>query len=80
MKAGVPVVPVAIAGSEAIMPSGKAMIRPRKVVLVVGERITPAPGTSSGPARKREVEVVTEALGTALQALLDEAFAVLDRR
>ncbi len=80
VKAGVPIVPVGIAGSEDIMPSGKAMIRPRKVTVVVGAPIVPEPGTTSGPARKREVEVVTNRLGTLLQHVLDAAFTALEER
>jgi 1-acyl-sn-glycerol-3-phosphate acyltransferase len=78
VKAGVPVLPVGIAGSEDILPSGKVMIRPHRVAVVVGDPITPAPGTSSGPTRKREVEAINEQLATALQRLLDGAFAALD--
>ena len=78
VKAGVPVVPIGIAGTEEIMPRGKAMIRPHRVVLVVGDPIAPAPGIVSGPARKREVETVTARLGSSLQTLLDDAFAALD--
>ena len=80
VEAGVPVVPLGIAGSEVIMPSGKAMIRPRKVTVVVGAPIYPRPGTTSGPARKREVEAVTNELGTVLQRLLDAAFTALEDR
>lgn len=79
-KAGVPIVPVGIAGSEDIMPSGSPMIRLRRVAVVVGEPITPAPGTSSGRARKREVETITEHLGTELQQLFDTAFDTLPTR
>jgi 1-acyl-sn-glycerol-3-phosphate acyltransferase len=80
VKAGVPIVPVGIAGSEEIMPSGKSTIRPNKVAVVVGEPLVPAAGTSSGPARKREVQALSERLETALQGLLDRAFAQLPRR
>jgi 1-acyl-sn-glycerol-3-phosphate acyltransferase len=80
VKTGVPIVPVGIAGSEEIMPSGSRIIRPRKVTVVVGDPITPAPGTSSGPARKREMAAITTELGSALQQLLDGAFAALDTK
>ena len=55
-------------------------LRGRKVAVVVGEPITPAPGTSSGRARKREVETITEHLGTELQQLFDTAFDALPTR
>jgi 1-acyl-sn-glycerol-3-phosphate acyltransferase len=78
VKAGVPVLPVGIAGTEDILPSGKVMLRPHRVTVVVGDPITPAPRTASGPARKQEVEAITRQLGSALQHLFDAAFTALD--
>lgn len=77
VKAGVPILPVGIAGSEEIMPSGSPLIRPRRVAVVVGDLITPAPGTSTGRARKDEIAALGARLEESLQHLFDDAFAVL---
>ena len=42
LKAGVPIVPVGIGGSEAVMPKGAKFIHPRKVHVIVGPPIPPA--------------------------------------
>ena len=47
LKAGVPIVPVGIGGSEAVMPKGKRMIRPSKVHVIVGQPITAPPSVSA---------------------------------
>ena len=41
-RTGVPIVPVGIGGTEAVMPKGSKIIRPHKVVVVIGEPL-PAP-------------------------------------
>ena len=71
LKRGVPIVPVGVGGSEEILPSGKVMLRPHRVVVVVGEPIVPAAGASA--RRRSEVVAHTELLRTRLQACFDEA-------
>lgn len=71
-KAGVPIIPVGIGGSERVMPKGARFIYPRKVHVVVGEPI-PAP-TGDSPRDQREaVRVATLRLHAELQRLLDLA-------
>lgn len=72
-RAGVPLVPVGIGGSEQAMPIGARWIRPKKVTLVVGEPIHPpsAEGTSRVP--RRVVREMTEKLRKEVQVLYDEA-------
>jgi 1-acyl-sn-glycerol-3-phosphate acyltransferase len=77
VKAGVPILPVGIAGSEEIMPSGSPMIRPRRVAVVVGDVIMPAPDSVTGRARKEEIGGLSARLEGTLQGLFDDAFAVL---
>lgn len=72
-RTGVPLVPVGIGGSSDAMPLGAKVIRPHKIVLVVGEPIHPPPGDGSGRVRRRVVREMTEALRTSVQALYDEA-------
>jgi 1-acyl-sn-glycerol-3-phosphate acyltransferase len=72
-RTGVPLVPVGIGGSHKAMPVGSKLIRPHKIILVVGEPIAPPPGDGSGRVRRRVVRELTERLRTSVQALYDEA-------
>jgi len=70
----VPVVPVAIGGSEEILPSGKVLPRLRRVVIVIGEPILPP--HHGGRVRRREVAEMTEQLRVELQKCFDDALAL----
>ncbi len=72
VKAGVPIIPVGIGGSERVMPKGSKMIYPRKCVLVVGEPIH-APTDENGRIPRSAVREVTDTLSRELQRLFDEA-------
>lgn len=72
VKAGVPIIPLGIGGSEGVMRKGSKMIYPRKCVLVVGEPIV-APRDESGKIPRSAVREVTDRLATDLQRLFDEA-------
>ena len=72
VKAGVPVVPVGIGGSERVMPKGSRMIRPVKCVMVVGEPIV-AGVDAEGRIPRSAVKELTERLSRDLQVLFDEA-------
>ena len=72
VKAGVPIIPVGIGGSEGVMPKGSKMIYPRKCVVVVGEPIL-APLDASGKVPRSAVKDVTEMLSQELQRLFNEA-------
>ena len=73
-RAGVPLVPVGIGGSEAAMPRGSKMIWPRKITIVVGDPIRPATD-GSGRVPRRAVHELTETLHAVVQQLFDEAQA-----
>jgi 1-acyl-sn-glycerol-3-phosphate acyltransferase len=81
IKAGVPIVPVGIGGSEAAMPKGSKLLRPVKVHLVVGPPLyadLPATnGTDGADARRaaprKAVHDLTARLQAELQRLFDEA-------
>lgn len=72
VKAGVPIIPVGIGGSEGVMPKGSKMIYPRKCVIVVGEPITPQ-ADETGRIPRSAVKDITEQLTVELQRLFDEA-------
>ena len=69
----VPIVPLGIGGSEAMMPKGAKLPRPSKLVLVVGDPIPPPELTDRGRAPRSAVANLTERLHAELQVLFDEA-------
>jgi 1-acyl-sn-glycerol-3-phosphate acyltransferase len=77
-RAGVPIIPVGIGGSEWAMTKGSRRIRPVKVVVVVGEPIL-IPETASGRVPRRVMAEVTEVLHQRLQDLFDEALEAAGR-
>lgn len=78
-RAGVPVVPVGIGGSEWAMPKGTKFVRPVKVVMVVGDPIPPPRRGDTGRLSRRAVADVTAQLGEDLQVLFDRALAEAGR-
>jgi 1-acyl-sn-glycerol-3-phosphate acyltransferase len=72
-RTGVPIVPVGIGGSSEAMPVGSKFVRPRKIVIVVGEPIVPPAGEGTGRVKRRVVRELTDQLRTDVQALYDEA-------
>lgn len=72
VKAGVPIVPVGIGGSERVMPKGSKFIHPRKLHVVIGEPIR-APLDESGKVPRSAVRDVSAALHAQLQQLFDAA-------
>lgn len=72
VKAGAPIIPVGVGGSEMVMPKGKKMIRPHKCVVVVGEPLW-AEVDAEGRVPRSAVRDVTAKLSDELQRLFDEA-------
>ena len=73
VKLGVPIVPVAVGGSEEILASGKKMPRLHKVSVRVGAPIHPPADAST---RKRaDLVAISDELLKSLQTLFDEANA-----
>jgi 1-acyl-sn-glycerol-3-phosphate acyltransferase len=72
VKAGVPIIPVGIGGSEGVMPKGAKFLRPKKCVLVVGEPIT-VELDAEGRVPRAAVKDVTVRLSGELQRLFDNA-------
>ena len=73
-RAGVPLVPVGIGGSEQALPKGKRLPRPVKIHVIVGEPIVPPPIAEGArhPSR-RAVKELTVELQAVLQDLFDRA-------
>ncbi len=73
-RAGVPIVPVGIGGTERSMPKGAKFPRPVKVRVIVGPPLYPPPLPEGRrhPARKT-IHELTHALQRELQVLLDRA-------
>ena len=76
LRAGVPVVPVAIAGSEEILRAHKLPI-PRfgRVVIMIGEPLRP-PARDKSTVPRAEVDATTAELHDVLQVAFDEAGSV----
>ena len=72
LKAGVPIVPVGIGGSEAVMPKGSRFIHPSKVHVIVGPPIPP-PISAVARVPRAAVRDVTAELHATLQHLFDDA-------
>jgi 1-acyl-sn-glycerol-3-phosphate acyltransferase len=78
IRAGVPIVPVGIAGAEEIMRSHKVPIpRFRRVTIVVGAPIVPE-ARAAGAVARDKVDALTGDLAEALQHVLDAAYEMRD--
>jgi 1-acyl-sn-glycerol-3-phosphate acyltransferase len=73
LKAGVPIVPVGIGGSEAVMPKGAKFIHPSKVHVIVGAPIQPPASAAGARVPRSAVRDVTAELHATLQQLYDDA-------
>lgn len=74
-RAGVPVVPVGFGGAERAWPKGKKLIRPRKMVILIGEPIAPPQNPDGGRVKRSALKATTAQLHTQLQQLFDDAQA-----
>ena len=72
-KTDVPIIPMGIGGTEAMMPKGSKMIRPTKLVLIVGDPLPPPERTESGRTPRSAVTKLTQQLHDEIQRLFDEA-------
>lgn len=73
IRAGVPIVPVGIGGSERAMTKGSWLLRPVRCAVVVGSPLHPDAGPDQGRASRRAVRELSERLRAELQRLFDEA-------
>jgi len=78
-RTGATIVPVGIGGSASVMPKGKKVPRPRRIHLVVGEPIAPAPRTGGGRVSRSGLRQMTDELTASIQELYDRAVASTGR-
>jgi len=74
IKAGVPIVPVGIGGTEAVMRKGSKFIYPKKCVVVIGKPLLP-PQSQTGRTPRSATTELTAQLKQSLQELFDLAQA-----
>ena len=74
-KTRVPILPVGIGGSEAMMPKGAKLISPSKLALVIGEPLDPPAPSEGGRVSRRAVKQLTDQLRAEVQKLFDDAQA-----
>jgi 1-acyl-sn-glycerol-3-phosphate acyltransferase len=84
LRAGVPVVPVGMAGVERAMPRGSSWIRPAHVVVVVGKPIASAladeiPGEGSGRVPRSRTTSLTEEIRIGIELAQAEAESHIKR-
>ncbi len=75
VKAGVPIVPVGIGGSERAMPKGARFVRPHKLYVVVGRPIQASTDAKSPKEQRDAARLLTVELHAELQRLFDVAQA-----
>ncbi|MEA3055355.1 MAG: 1-acyl-sn-glycerol-3-phosphate acyltransferase [Actinomycetota bacterium] len=73
LRAGVPIIPVGIGGSEKAMPKGSKMLRPVKIAIVVGPALEPESRAEGARVPRRAVAELTAQLKDEVQRLFDEA-------
>ncbi|MGH9100671.1 MAG: lysophospholipid acyltransferase family protein, partial [Acidimicrobiales bacterium] len=78
-RAGVPVVPVGIAGSEDSMPKGRRIPKRLRIWVVVGEALAPPAGGEGGRVPRSQVRAGTEELCRGIQSAFDQACAGFER-
>ncbi|MED5277175.1 MAG: lysophospholipid acyltransferase family protein [Actinomycetota bacterium] len=74
-RAGVPLIPLGIAGTDKAMPHGARFFRPAKVFMVVGQPVLPP--EFEGRVPRQAVDDLTEQLRQSLQEAYDQAQTLL---
>lgn len=77
LRAGVPLIPVGLAGSERALPKGHLIPRPARVRIVIGAPVVRPAGSVGNRVPRSMVASVTEELRVALQGATDDAIALL---
>jgi 1-acyl-sn-glycerol-3-phosphate acyltransferase len=84
LRAGVPIVPVGLAGTENALARGARFVRPSRVRIVIGAPLVPTPGPTGEEKRSRVARSATHELSQqlqdAIQGLLSDAQGQLNGR
>ncbi len=72
IKSGVPIIPVGIGGTQAVMRKGSKFIYPKKCWMIIGKPIYP-PQTTPGRTPRSATKELSAQLKQSLQSLFDEA-------
>ena len=72
IKSGVPIIPVGIGGTQAVMRKGSKFIYPKKCWMIVGKPIYP-PQTTPGRTPRSATKELSAQLKQSLQSLFDDA-------
>jgi len=78
-KTDVPIYPLGIGGSEAMMPKGAKFLHRSQLVLLVGDAIPPPVRNDKGRVPRHAVKELTDQLQVEVQRLFDEAQAKAGR-
>jgi len=70
-RTGAALIPIGIGGSERVMPKGTKLIRPKKIVIVVGPPVRPP--VFDGRVPRRAIKELTDRLTVELQRVFDDA-------
>lgn len=79
LRAGVPVIPVGVAGTERAMPRGAKFPRPARVRIVIGEPILPEPPAVAASGRTRVSRSATRAFSERVRSGIQRAFTAAER-
>ncbi len=77
LRAGVPIFPLGLAGTEEAMPRGSRVPRPRRVRLVIGPPVVPERPDPTRRVGRRETTELTGELRDAIQRATDDAASAL---
>ncbi|HLX77486.1 MAG TPA: lysophospholipid acyltransferase family protein, partial [Acidimicrobiales bacterium] len=84
LRAGVPIVPVGLAGTERALPKGARMVRPGRIAVVVGEPLLTGVEMHARQGRSRvprsAVHALTVELADAIQRASNDAAALLAQK
>jgi 1-acyl-sn-glycerol-3-phosphate acyltransferase len=80
LRAGVPLVPIGLAGTERALSRRRHFPRPSRVVVVIGETVTRPAGSVGNRVPRALVRSITTELSDAIQAASEDARALLSIR
>jgi len=73
VNSGLPVIPVAMKGTDKILPPGRAIPRPGRIEIIIGEPLKLPPDTLDGPVAKVR-RTITDEVMRAIQALSGQEY------